>query len=300
MDKVPNERVNGSIARHLLKWLVPASIAGHSEHDVLSNPINLAALDSSACEVRVRQGATVLRGETGANDAAVVYWRNGEFTRVKAKAVIFAGQNHTAVACTEYLMSPAQEAAMDETTIAPVVVANVALRKAAPIVDLGYDAYWWGSQYWADFVVADWTSPHRNNPNRQTVLTFYGGNKAPPEEMAAERVKLLTTPFGSYEQSLRNDLGRILAGRNFEFDRDVSAVYVYRWGHGMVYPKPGWPFGAPTLVNGQWVRTPSPRHAARAQLGRISFGAQDAESSPSNESAIGAGLRTVQEVLPFL
>ena len=170
----------------------------------------------------------------------------------------------------------------------------------APVVDLGYDAYYWGSQYWADFVIADWVTANRSNPNRPTVLTFYGGNTAPPEEMPNERIKLLTTPFSNYFNSLRSDLNRVLAGRNFDFDRDVTAVYLYRWGHSMVYPKPGWPFSAPINKNGQAIRVPSPRFYARQQVGRISFGAQDVESSPANESAIGAGLRTSGEVLPLL
>ena len=97
------------------------------------------------------------------------------------------------------------------------------------------------------------------------------------------------------------DLNRVLAGRNFDFNRDVVSVYLYRWGHSMVYPKPGWPFSAPiTASNGQITRVPSARFYARQQIGRISFGAQDVESSPANESAIGAGVRTSGEVLPLL
>jgi hypothetical protein len=85
-----------------------------------------------------------------------------------------------------------------------------------------------------------------------------------------ERIKLLTTPFSSYEDSLRSDMNRVLAGRNFDFDRDVVAVYLYRWGHSMVYPKPGWPFSAPIIGSGgQVTRVPSPRFYARQQIGRL-------------------------------
>jgi len=95
-------------------------------------------------------------------------------------------------------------------------------------------------------------------------------------------------------------LNRVLERRNFDFDQDVTAVYLYRWGHSMVYPKPGWPFSAPINKNGQAIRVPSARFHARQQVGRISFGAQDVESSRANESAIGAGVRTTGEVLPLL
>jgi hypothetical protein len=68
----------------------------------------------------------------------------------------------------------------------------------------------------------------------------------------------------------------------------------------MIFPKLGVPFGVPQLRNGQTIRTPAPRHVARAAVGRVSFGGQDTESSPAIESAIGSGLRTAQEALAWL
>ena len=108
------------------------------------------------------------------------------------------------------------------------------------------------------------------------------------------------TPFAEYEASLREDLGRVLAGADFDFDRDVKAVYVYRWGHALVVPRPGTAFGPPVGQGGQAVRTPAPRHVARAPLGRISFAGQDVESSPAVESAVGSGLRAATEALDRL
>lgn len=291
---------NSGMLRHIIKWLIPGAINGTSDADLLANPYNLAAMDSVNNNVRIRQGAMVVRGDTASNSASVIYFSNGQFFRATAKAVIFAGQAHTARTACAQLFNTSQANAFDQVTLGPVVVANVTLNSAAAVVDLGYDAYYWGSQYWADFVVADWVGPNRSNPNRQTVLTFYGGNTASVDDQPNERIKLLTTPFSSYEDSLRSDLNRVLAGRNFDFDRDVSAVYLYRWGHSMVYPKPGWPFSAPINKNGQVIRVPSARFYARKQVGRISFGAQDVESSPANESAIGAGVRVSGEVLPLL
>ena len=291
---------NSGMLRHIVKWLIPNAIAGSSEAEILANPFNLSAMDDPGNNVRIRQGALVVRGDTTSSNASVIYFKDGQFYRATAKAVIFAGQSHTARTACAQLLSASQTNAFDQVTLSPVLTANVTLQSAAPVVDLGYDAYYWGSQYWADFVVADWVGPNRSTPNRQTVLTFYGGNTASVEEQPNERIKLLATPFSSYEDSLRADLNRVLAGRNFDFDRDAAAVYVYRWGHSMVYPKPGWPFSAPVNRNGQAIRVPSARFYARQQVGRISFGAQDVESSPANESALGAGVRTSGEVLPLL
>jgi len=291
---------NSGMLRHIIKWLIPGAITGTSDADLLANPYNLSAMDNANSNVRIRQGALVVRGDTRNTSASVIYFSNGQFFQATAKAVIFAGQSHTARTACAQLLSTSQAEAFDQVTLSPVVVANVTLRSAAPIVDLGYDGYYWGGQYFADFVVADWMGSNRTNPNRQTVLTFYGGNTASVADQPNERIKLLTTPFSSYEDSLRADMNRILGGRGFDFDRDVVAMYLYRWGHSMVYPKPGWPFSAPMNKNGQAIRVPSARFYARQQVGRISFGAQDVESSPANESAIGAGVRTSGEVLPLL
>src|SRR5258705_11156764 len=200
---------------------MPTEIIGSTDAELLSNPFNLAAMYSANNNVRIRQGALVLRGDTANNTASVVYFLNGQFFRATAKAVIFAGQSHTARTACAQLLSASQADAFDQVTLSPVLTANVTLRSAAPIVDLGYDGYYWGSQYWADFVVADWVGANRSDPTRQTVLTFYGGNTASVEDQPNERIKLLATPFSSYEDSLRADLNRVLAGRNFDFDRDV-------------------------------------------------------------------------------
>jgi hypothetical protein len=296
---------NSGIARHLIKFLIPAGISGGSnETDIINGTFNLPAMDNLNNPVRLRMECMALRGETGPSSASVVYFNraNNNFYRATGKAVIFAGQGHTARTACGYLMSSAQLAAYDQDILAPVVTANVTLNSAAPLYDLGlgYDQYYWGGQYFADFVIADWVTSARNNRTRPVVLTFYGGNNLPPDQMANARVQLLSTPFDSYEQSVRDDLNRVLASQGFDFDRDVSAVYLYRWGHSMVYPTLGWPFSAPIFQNGQWIRQPCARHTARQQIGRISFAGQDVESSPANESALGSGLRTAGEVLQFL
>jgi hypothetical protein len=169
----------------------------------------------------------------------------------------------------------------------------------ASLVDLGlgYDQYWWGSRYWADFIVADWITADRSRRDRPTVLTFYGGNTAPPEDLTQERLKLLTTPFSDYESSLKEDLSRILAGAAFDFDRDVTSVNLYRWGHSMLMPTPGALFGTARGANGASDRSKSPRRAAFAPLGPISFAGQDSEGAPSLESAIASGRRAAHEVL---
>lgn len=185
----------------------------------------------------------------------------------------------------------------------PVVVANVAVRSAAPFVDagFGYNQYWWGSKYWADFVIADWARPDlRGKRDRPTVLTFFGGNWAPPEELPGERFKLLNTPFSAYEASLKEDLSRIMLGTKFDFDRDVTGIYLYRWGHGMMMPTPGFTFGTTKGSDGRIDRSRGPRAIATAPLGRIVFAGQDVAGTPSAECAIASGKAAADRALRLL
>ena len=117
----------------------------------MANPIRTYQLDRRDHHVRVRQGAMVLRADTSTQTASVDYFRHGRFYRAVAQAVILAGQGHTAHCLVEHLIDSTRLDAWLRFKLVPVVTANVTLRRAAPIVDLGlgYNNYWWGSTYWA-------------------------------------------------------------------------------------------------------------------------------------------------------
>jgi spermidine dehydrogenase len=300
---------NSYIARRALKFLIPAAIAGSSQSDITNNPIDFAQLDKTANAVRYRTGANVLRADTSASGASVRYYSQGRFFKANARAVILAGQMHTGHRLTEHLMSAEQLSAAGKYWTIPVPIANVAVNNSRFLVNAGmsYDYYWFGSKFWQDAVVADYTTvmndpARKNDGSRPNVLTFYSGFFTDPATTRQEeRVKLLTTPFGEYEDSLRDDMTRIFGPYGFDWNRDVSAVYLYRWGHGMVVPYVGWTFGQPTMSpTGQIMRTEGARAIGRRQIGRISFAAQDSEGAPGIEDAIYAGKRTAEEVAGLL
>jgi len=279
---------NAGLARLLARWLNKDCIAGDP---VTSTAVDWATLDRAQNRVRIRQESVVLR----ADEDSVVYHHGGRFHRVAAKAIVLAGGSHTAQHLVAHLSDNARRHAWQTWHTVPVVVANVTVKTAAPFYDAGcgYNQYWWGSEYWADFIIADWATPARNRRDRPTVLTFFGGNEAAPAALAGERARLLSTPFGAYEKSLRDDLSRVMAGTAFDFDRDVTAIYIYRWGHGMTMP-------VPNHVLGSRDRTASPRRIASAPLGRIFFAGQETEGTPSVESAIASGQRAATQVLSVI
>ena len=255
-------------------------------------------------KARIRLNSVALRVDEGGTPSrpmpSVVYFKDHNFHRATAKTVIVAAQAQSARHLVEHLLDGTRTAAWDKFNTVPVVVANVALRSAAPLAELGlgYSQAWWGSRYWANFSVADWiTGDQRTKATRPTTLTFYGGNTAPPEDLPNERMKLLQTPFGDYEKSIKDDLSRMMRGSKFDFDRDVSGICLYRWGHSMIMPTPNLVFGNVRNAVGHLDRTKSPRHIACSRLGPISFAGQHTEGTPSVESAIVSGHRAALEVL---
>jgi phytoene dehydrogenase-like protein len=277
------------LARRLVTWLSPEG--GSKPFDAVP---------------RLELGAMALRVDVEPGNvrsvSKVIYYQNGVVRRVAAKSVIVATQSQVARNIVGHLLDKERKAAWSEFNTVPVVIANVAIRSARPLheLGLGYSQAWWGSRYWANFVVADWVTDRREDRDRQTVLTFYGANRAAPEDLAKERVKLLETPFADYEKSLKEDLSRIMRGSAFDFDRDVTAIFLYRWGHGMIMPAPNFLFGKARNGDGLLDRSKGPREIACGSLGPIVFAGQHRGGTPSVESAISSGHRAALEVLDYV
>lgn len=250
--------------------------------------------------VETRLESVALRVDADVRTTSVTYFADRGFRRATARATILACPSMSAKHLVAHFGDAARHAAFAAMNTVPVVVANVGLRRAAPLVDLGlgYNQYYWGSRFFADFVIADWTSPRRTDPDRPTVLTFLGGNTAPPEQLAEERRRLLETPFDAYETAIREDLARLLAGTTFDGDRDITSISLYRWGHGMIQPTPRSLFGDETGRIS--TRERALRRLAFAPLGAIAFAGQDSEGTPSVESATASGRRAALEILARL
>lgn len=272
------------LARRFLHWLTESDAPSHHPPQV---ELNAVALRVDAESIAYRSGGRV------------IYFKDGAFYRANSRAVIVATQSQVARHLIEHLLDHERRSAWGQFNTVPLVTANVALTTAAPLLELGlgYSQSWWGSRHWASFIVADWFTDQRQNPDRPTVLTFYGGNRASPEELPGERVKLLQTPFRDYEKSLKEDLSRIMRGSTFDFDRHVSAIFVYRWGHSMIRPTPNWLFGTTRNSSGLLDRNKAPRRVACKPLGPIFFAGQHTEGTPTVESAIVSGHRAAHQAL---
>ncbi|MDG1707395.1 MAG: hypothetical protein P8H03_01465, partial [Emcibacteraceae bacterium] len=52
------------------------------------------------------------------------------------------------------------------------------------------------------------------------------------EQFTAGRYELLDTPFETFEEKIRDQLGKVLGKGGFDPARDIKAITVNRWPHG--------------------------------------------------------------------
>src|SRR5207302_249524 len=86
---------NASIARLLVRKLIPAAIPGNTSADIVTARANYARLDDSASPVKIRLNSTAVRvrhrGDVAsAKEVEVAYVRGGKLQSVRGKNAILA------------------------------------------------------------------------------------------------------------------------------------------------------------------------------------------------------------------
>jgi spermidine dehydrogenase len=87
---------NASIARSLVRMLVPGSMPGHTAEDIVTAKCDYATLDRPANDVRIRLNNIVVRARNSKDGVEVAYTASkggGEVHRVTARHCIFASWN---------------------------------------------------------------------------------------------------------------------------------------------------------------------------------------------------------------
>lgn len=157
-------------------------------------------------------------------------------TRIFADHVVFAAPMHTLRFIAEAALVPAAKL-LDEFQSAPWMVANLTLR-GLPKERKGAAIAWDNVIYESEslgYVVA--THQSLRTAIDGTVFTYYQPLTAAAPER--ERQRLLETPWVSWTEAILRDLSR----PHPEIRELVSRIDVFRWGHAMVRPRPGFLWG---------------------------------------------------------
>ena len=296
---------NATIARYILKALLPGAITGSREFgDVALAPLDFAALDRSGANVRIRLAATAVAvRHAGSPEASshvdVAYVRDGALERVESRAVVMAGGGWVNKRVVRDLPPEFREA-YAQFHHGPILVVNVGLRNWRAMARLGVSALRWleGLGFFANVrqpMTFDGYRPPLD-PAKPIVLTMYVGfpQAGVPltEQATIGRVRLFTTSYAQFERQVRDQLQMLLGPAGFDHRRDIGAIVLNRWGHAYIAPPPGFYFG----TGG----SPAPAAVIKRGYGRISFGHSELSGRQNWPHAIAEGKRATGQALKVI
>jgi len=298
---------NSGFVRYFLKRLVPDSIRGGSSfEDIITMPVNTAALDRPGQPIRMRTNATAVHvsHEGAAADAgsvAVIYTRNGGYHGIRAKAVVMATGNWINRLIVRD-MPPSYREACASFLHAPFLVANVALTNWRFLYRLGITAAIWDRQEDGfgftcnirnPMQVGDYRPPL--DPDKPAVLSFYtpfhSPGLDPKVQVTLGRAELLGASYPEYEARIHRQMMRLFAAAGFEPAKDVAGLILNRWGHAYSVPYPGFYGGA----NGT-----APRDTLRKNYGRIAFAHSELDGNQHYGPAADEGRRAYRQLADAL
>ena len=312
-DAIPNEEAekyffhfpdgNATIARLLVRKLIPAAVPGTSLSDVILAKANYAKLDESSSSVRIRLNSTAVRVKhmgdaASAKEVEVAYARGGKVYTAKAKNTVLACW-HVVIPyiCDE--LPDKQKDALASAQKVPLLYTNVALRNWTSFQKLGVSSVYAPGMYHTnmnlDLPVSMGGYQCARKPEEPIVVHMmkaacHPGRPARDQHRLG-RIELYSTTFEDIERKIRDQLARILGAGGFDPARDIAAITVNRWPHGYAYEynslwDPFWLEGGET-----------PCEVARKPHGRIAIANADAGAYAYTDEAINQAWRAVGEVV---
>ncbi|MGO9426663.1 MAG: NAD(P)-binding protein [Steroidobacteraceae bacterium] len=291
---------NASIARLLVRSLIPAVAPGHDMDDVVLANFNYARLDVDGSPVRLRLNSTAVavanaRAKGGPVD--IGYVRSGALHHVQAKQCVLACYNMIIPHIMPELPD-AQKHALSLGVKLPLVYANVAIRNWHAFVNLGidkiYSPYGYFSDVKLDYPVSLGGYRNPRDPSEPVLLHMVHVPLTPNQGLSnvrqfqLGRQVLLDTPFEEFERQISSQLDRMLGPGGFKSARDIAAITVNRWPHGYAYD-------ANTLFDPQ-TAGPPPYVIGRKRCGRVTIANSDAGWSAYTHEAIDQAWRAINEL----
>jgi spermidine dehydrogenase len=293
---------NASVARLLVRSLIPGVVPGTTMEDVVIARADYAKLDQPEAKVRLRLNSTVVHvqhAEAGANspkEVEVSYMRGGKLQSVRGKNCVLACYNMMIpYICPD--LPEKQKQALSYLVKTPLVYTHVALRNWTSFSKLGVRQIVAPGSYHTyialDFPVSIGQYQFPSNPEEPMVLFLLRTpcRRGLPmrDQYRAGRVELLATPFATFERNTRDQLARILGETGFDPTRDIEGITVNRWAHGYAYTPN-------SLFDPDWKEEEKPWVIGRKPFGRIAIANSDAGANAYTNEAIDQAHRAVSEL----
>jgi spermidine dehydrogenase len=292
---------NASIARLLVRSLIPGTIPGSTMEDVVTAKADYNRLDRGENNVRLRLNSTVVRvqhagGKDSAKEVQISFIREGKQYLVKGNYCVLACYNvMVPYLCPE--LPDKQKESLSYMVKAPLVYTHVALRNWKAFTSLGIHQIVAPGAYYTyiglDFPVSLGKYEFPSKPEEPAVLFMLRTPCKPglpvKDQNRAGRTELLQTPFAKFERSTRDQLGRMLGGAGLDPANDIMGITVNRWAHGYAYTPN-------SLFDPDWKSGEEPWVLGRKPHGRIAIANSDSGASAYTDVAIDQAYRAVGEL----
>jgi spermidine dehydrogenase len=297
---------NASVARILVRSMIPDVAPGTTMEDVVLSPFDYSKLDRADSNVRIRLLSTAVRVEhdgapPSSSRVGVTYMRGGQANRVWARNCVLACYNQVIPHLCPELPVPQREA-LEKMVKSPILYTNVALRNWKPWKKLGVGALLNPGSYCVvsnlDYPVDFGGHQYPRDPDEPAVVHLVrfphrsNAGLTPSEQMRAGRHELFATPYEAIERNIRRQLAGSLSEGGFDPARDIEAITVNRWAHG--YVNAANPLYDEIYEDDEDERYPFVQ--GRKPFGRIAIANSDAGSSSMLNVAIDQAHRAVHEL----
>jgi len=292
---------NASIARMLVRSLIPGSAPGNTAEDMVMAKLDYARLDHADSRVRIRLNSTAVLARHIGNAASakkveVVYGRNQKAYSVRGKGAVLACWNMVIpYLCPD--LPAEQKEALHYGVKVPLVYTVVGLRNWTSFQKLGLRGVSCPGMYHSSVNLDQAVNIGGYQSARsqdEPILVHMLRTPCQPglsarEQQRAGHYELLATPFETFERNIRDQLSRVLNGGGFDPGQDIEAIMVNRWPHGYAYEyNPLW--------DPDWPEGKRPCDIARRPFGRITIANSDAAAAAYTDQAIDQGYRAVREL----
>jgi spermidine dehydrogenase len=293
---------NASVARLLVRSLIPTAVPGTTMEDVVTSRVNYSRLDDPSSAIRIRLNSTAISAKhvgdvSDAKQVEVTYVRVGKAHKVRAAHCILACYNMVIpYLCPE--MSETQKQALHYCVKLPLVYTNVQIRNWESFQRLAVNSIYAPGSYFngvsLDFPVSIGEYHFPSSPQDPCLLHLLRTPCKPglpaKDQYRAGRYELMTTPFDVFERNIRDQLSRMLAAGGFDSARDIQAITVNRWPHGYAYEY------NPLFEPLDRPASERPCVIGRQPFGRIHIANSDADGHAYTNIAIDQGYRAVREI----
>lgn len=288
---------NASVARLLVRSLIPGVAPGHTMEDIVLAPFDYTKLDQPKASVRVRLNSTAVSVRNVGDGVHVGYSRGGQLAQVRGKRCILACYNMMIPYLLKDLPAP-QAHALSQNVKYPLVYTKVVIRNWQSFQKLGVHEIYAATQPYSriklDYPVSMGGYDHPRDPTQPIGLHMVYVPTSPNSGMNARdqaragRGKLYGQTFEQLEAQLRDQLQRMLGPGGFNHERDILAITVNRWSHG--YASFSNSLFDDADESEAWMTL------AKKPLGHVSIANSDAAWSAYAHAAIDEAFRAVGEV----